>query len=85
MLTKVNTDTIQVNLSDVLQHLQIYLERVERGETIVILEDGRPVAEIRPPASLRQRPFGLCAGEFRVPDDFDAPLPEHLLREFESR
>ena len=22
------------------------------------------------------RPFGLCAGEFRVPDDFDAPLPE---------
>ena len=21
------------------------------------------------------RPFGLCAGEFVVPDDFDAPLP----------
>ncbi len=31
-----------------------------------------------------ERPFGLALGEFRVPDDFDAPLPEHILREFES-
>jgi len=23
-----------------------------------------------------QRPYGLCAGEFLVPDDFDSPLPE---------
>lgn len=28
------------------------------------------------------RPFGLCAGEFTVPDDFDDPLPEHILQEF---
>lgn len=25
------------------------------------------------------RPFGLCAGQFRVPDDFDAPLPKDEL------
>lgn len=31
-----------------------------------------------------QRPFGLCKGEFRVPDDFDAPLPEYILKEFEG-
>ena len=31
------------------------------------------------------RPFGLCAGAFTVPDDFDAPLPEEILREFEGR
>ncbi len=30
------------------------------------------------------RPFGLCAGEFVVPQDFDAPLPEAELRLFES-
>jgi hypothetical protein len=29
------------------------------------------------------RPYGLCAGEFQVPDDFDAPLPESELRLFE--
>ncbi len=31
------------------------------------------------------RPFGLCAGEFRVPDDFDAPLPEEILSAFEGK
>jgi hypothetical protein len=29
------------------------------------------------------RPFGLCAGEFTVPDDFDEPLPEEILSAFE--
>jgi hypothetical protein len=31
-----------------------------------------------------QRPFGLCAGEFVVPDDFDAPLPAEVLELFEG-
>lgn len=30
------------------------------------------------------RPFGLCAGEFVVPDDFDAPLPDEILKAFEG-
>jgi hypothetical protein len=25
------------------------------------------------------RPMGLCRGEFVVPDNFDAPLPEEIL------
>jgi hypothetical protein len=32
----------------------------------------------------QQRPFGLAANEFRVPEDFDAPLPETIVREFEG-
>lgn len=31
------------------------------------------------------RPFGLCAGEFIVPDDFDESLPEDILTAFEGR
>ena len=30
------------------------------------------------------RPFALCAGEFIVPSDFNDPLPEHILRDFEG-
>jgi hypothetical protein len=30
------------------------------------------------------RPFGLCAGEFTVAEDFDAPLPEEILADFEN-
>jgi hypothetical protein len=31
-----------------------------------------------------RRPFGLCAGEFRVPEDFDAPLPNDVLDAFNA-
>ncbi|WP_439632235.1 type II toxin-antitoxin system Phd/YefM family antitoxin [Gemmata sp.] len=62
------------------------LARVEAGERLVLSRGGRPVAELLPlpaPAS-GPRPFGLAAGAFRVPDDFDAPLPDDVLREFEG-
>ena len=44
-------------------------------------ERGGMVCEAHAP----KRPFGLCAGEFTVPDDFDDPLPEDILRAFEGR
>jgi antitoxin (DNA-binding transcriptional repressor) of toxin-antitoxin stability system len=61
------------------------LRRVEAGETVLVTREERAVAEIKPisaPAS-EPRPFGLCAGEFSVPDDFDHPLPDGVLEEFE--
>jgi antitoxin (DNA-binding transcriptional repressor) of toxin-antitoxin stability system len=63
------------------------LRRVEDGETLLVLRDERPVAEIKPVSSPagQPRPYGLCAGEFTVPDDFDRPLPDNLLQEFEGR
>jgi antitoxin (DNA-binding transcriptional repressor) of toxin-antitoxin stability system len=63
------------------------LDRVEAGERLVVVRGGRPVAELRPvtPARLTPRPFGLAAGAFAVPDDFDAPLPDEFLREFDGR
>jgi hypothetical protein len=36
-----------------------------------------------PPPQLR--PIGLAKGQFTVPDDFNAPLPEELLRSFEGK
>ncbi len=77
----------QVNLEDIQQDLSIYLQRVEAGETLVILRAGKPVAEVKPVAPRVEtlRPFGLCAGEFTVPEDFDAPLPEDMLNAFEGQ
>jgi antitoxin (DNA-binding transcriptional repressor) of toxin-antitoxin stability system len=72
---------------DDLQHDPLqYLRRVEAGETIVIVRQDKAIAEIRPIASNNQlRPFGLCNGEFTVPDDFDDSLPEDMLRAFEGK
>jgi antitoxin (DNA-binding transcriptional repressor) of toxin-antitoxin stability system len=63
------------------------LRRVEGGETLVVMRENRAVAEIKPVASQPQgpRPFGLAAGEFVIPDDFDAPLPDEVLDLFEGR
>lgn len=74
-----------VNLAQLTQDPTSLLDRVEAGESIVVMRDGRAVAELRPIAMLQSapRPFGLAAGSFTVPDDFDAPLPEEILREFE--
>ena len=31
------------------------------------------------------RPIGLAKGQFTVPDDFNAPLPEDLVQAFEGK
>ncbi|MBD2652561.1 type II toxin-antitoxin system Phd/YefM family antitoxin [Synechocystis sp. FACHB-383] len=63
-----------------------YLRQVEAGETLVIVRFDKPIVELRPIASSKQlRPFGLCAGEFIVPDDFDDPFPEDILSAFEGK
>lgn len=73
--------------ADELRHnLSAYLRRVEAGETVLIMRADIPVAELKPipstPADLR--PIGLAAGDFTVPDDFDAPLPPDILADFEG-
>lgn len=62
------------------------LQRVEDGETLLVLRDQRPVAEIKPVPTVtpQPRPYGLCAGQFTVPEDFDRPLPDDVLKDFEG-
>jgi prevent-host-death family protein len=77
-----------VSLQELQRDPDALLDRVEAGEHLVVVRGGRPVAELRPVPATQQpgsRPFGLCAGAFTVPDDFDAPLPEEILRDFEGR
>ena len=75
-----------VKPQDLRRDLDALLERVEAGERFVVIRDGQPVAELRPipAATTSPRPFGLCMGAFTVPDDFDAPLPEAILRDFDA-
>lgn len=75
-----------INIQDLQQNAIALLNRVAAGERLIIARDGQPVAELKPVAksSGDSRPYGLCAGEFVVPDDFDAPLPEDVVRGFEG-
>jgi len=74
---------VDVNIHQAKTHLSRLLERVALGEEIVIAKAGKPVARLVPverPAV--KRVLGTAKGDFVVPDDFDAPLPEEVLAEF---
>lgn len=78
---------VEVTVEEIERDISAYLDRVEIGETLVIMRAGKPLAEMKPilPPSTSLRPFGLCEGEFTVPEDFDAPLPDDIVRAFEGR
>lgn len=77
---------LNITIEDIQRDPLKYLQQVEAGETLVIFRLDKPIAELKPvPANKELRPFGLCRGEFTVPDDFDASLPEYLLNAFEGK
>jgi prevent-host-death family protein len=76
----------EVNTHEAKTHLSRLLRRVALGEEITIANRGVPVARLVPvPPQKGPRVLGILRGEFTVPDDFDAPLPDDLLDLFEGR
>jgi prevent-host-death family protein len=73
----------KINIHDAKTRLSQLVERAEAGEEIVIARAGRPVARLAPlaPRGGRRR-LGRLDGRFRIPDDFNGPLPEDLLQAF---
>src|SRR5262249_19681153 len=85
--SRYNGAMITVSVHEVQRDPLGCLRRVEGGATLLVLRDDRPVGKIRPVCAPLgpPRPFGLCAGQFVVPDAFDQPLPEELVEEFEGQ
>ena len=77
----------KITVQDIQRDPREFLDRVEAGEFLLLVKDNLPVAEVTPLSSAagHPRPYGLCEGEFTVPVDFDRPLPEDLLKEFEGQ
>ncbi len=75
-----------VNIHEAKTHLSRLLQEVSEGAEIVIAKAGKPVARlvsVRP--ARKRRKLGWLAGRFTVPDDFDAPLPDDVIADFEGR
>ena len=85
MATAKATTAQAVNIHRAKTELSKLVERAERGEETVIARAGRPVARIAPLRSQAQRRLGLLDGKFRIPDDFNDPLPEEVIAAFEGR
>jgi prevent-host-death family protein len=75
-----------VNLHAAKTHLSRLVDDAAVGEEIVIAKNGRPMVRLVPVASRARRTgFGTLKGRIRISEDFDAPLPDPLLRAFGVR
>ena len=78
---------MQVNIYEAKTRLSELVEQARLGATVEIAKNGTPLAKL---VALDDEPkkkiiFGLMKGEFIEADDFDAPLPDHLLDLFEGK
>jgi len=78
---------IRLNIHQAKTHLSRYLEKVERGETIVLCRRNVPIAEIRalPRPAKKRRPIGLGKGLVSVLPSFFEPLPDEMIEGFEGK
>lgn len=77
---------MKVNVSTAKTQLSRLIDLAMAGQEIVITRHGRPVARlIGAEAMLAPRKLGLMRGRIRIGEDFDAPLPEAILRSFEGK
>ncbi|HEU5457210.1 MAG TPA: type II toxin-antitoxin system prevent-host-death family antitoxin [Terracidiphilus sp.] len=74
-----------VNIFQAKTQLSKLVERAEHGEEIILARAGKPVARLTQlqPEKKKIR-FGGMKGKIWIADDFDDPLPEEILAEFEA-
>lgn len=75
-----------VNIYEAKTQLSKLVDLAATGTDIVIARAGKPVARLTM-LKKEKRPivFGLLEGEGWIAEDFDAPLPDEILAEFEGR
>jgi antitoxin (DNA-binding transcriptional repressor) of toxin-antitoxin stability system len=75
---------IRLNVHEAKTHLSKYLDKLEKGETILLCRRNEPIAEIRSitPKRKKPRPIGLDAGKIKLGSEFFEPLPDELLAYF---
>lgn len=74
----------QVNIHEAKTHLSRLVKEAAKGREIVIAIAGKPTARLMPleAAPTKKRKPGRLKGKIRITDDFDAPLPDDLLKQF---
>src|ERR1700679_486463 len=76
---------MQVSLYEAKTSLSSLVERASKGEEIVIAKAGKPMARLTHIASstrASRMPGKNALGITYIADDFDAPLPEEVLKDF---
>ena len=74
-----------INIHDAKTQFSRLIDHVTEGHEVVIARAGRPVARLVPYVERRTpRRLGLMAGQFNVPEDFDAMGGTAIVELFEG-
>jgi len=73
----------QVNIHEAKTNLSRLIEEVEHGEEVIIARHNRPVARLVVFSSVERKP-GSMKGKISIHGDFNAPLPDDVLNDFEG-
>ena len=75
----------QINLAEAKAKLSELVDAAARGDGTIIAKSGTPVAMLVPLDHQRSPriKFGTLKGKIRIADNFDDPLPDDVLDEFE--
>ncbi len=73
----------RVNIYEAKTHLSelVGFVAADGASDVVIARAGKPVARLTGLTSGPRR-LGLLDGRMRIPDDFNRPLPKHVLKRF---
>jgi prevent-host-death family protein len=75
---------ITVNIHEAKTHLSRLLQRVAAGEEVIIARAGRPLARLVPvTGTTARRVPGTAKGLLVLRENFDEPLPDDVLDDFE--
>lgn len=76
---------MQVNVHEAKTHFSKLLMRVKNGEEVIIAKAGEPIARLVPVTGrpVRRVP-GSAKGKISVAPDFEGPLPDHVIKDFEK-
>jgi prevent-host-death family protein len=75
-----------VNLHAAKTHLSRLVDEAVNGEDVIIARAGRPVVRLVPvTAASRRTGYGADRGRISIARDFDAPLPDEVLRAFGAK
>jgi len=74
-----------VNIFEAKTNLSKLVALAEQGHETILARNGKPVARIAPLVPVKKPiRFGLMKGQIWIADDFDAPLPDEVLADFED-
>lgn len=73
-----------VNIYEAKTHFSKLVNAVIHGNEILIAMAGKPVAKLVPISKKSERRFGVLKGKIKIAKDFDAPLSDEFLADFEA-